>query len=61
MATEYRLSYTAAQIDEKLGMVDVLSETKLDASALDSAIEEIRSELVNDVLVALPTWEGGSY
>lgn len=26
MATEYKLSYTAAQIDEKLGMVDELSE-----------------------------------
>ena len=56
MATEYRLSYTAAQIDEKLGMVDVLSETKLDASALDS-IDEKLEEILNNVNTGLPTQE----
>ena len=39
MATEYKLSYTASEIDEKLGMVDTLNENKLDVLALDSAIE----------------------
>jgi hypothetical protein len=41
MATEYRLSYTGQEIDEKLRQVETLQETKLDASKLDSAIETI--------------------
>ena len=39
MATEYRLSYTASEINTKLGQIDDLSTNKLDASELNSAIE----------------------
>lgn len=38
MATEYKLSYTAREIDSKLGMIDTLNNTKLDTSDLNSAI-----------------------
>lgn len=48
---EYQLSYTASEINQKLGMVDTLSANKLDASELDSAIdaalEEAKADLKN--------------
>lgn len=44
MATEYRLSYTAEQIDAKLGQIETLQTTKLDTTALNSAIETALAE-----------------
>lgn len=40
MATEYKLSYTGAEIDEKLGMVDTLSEEKVNHETRITALEE---------------------
>lgn len=40
MAIEYKLSYTASEIENKLGQID----NKLDASALDSAIDAALTE-----------------
>lgn len=51
MATEYKLSYTANEINQKLGMVDTLNQNKLDTSALSthnadtSAHADIREEI----------------
>lgn len=44
METEYILSYTAAEIDEKLGKIDTLEADKLDASALTGAINTALSQ-----------------
>ena len=38
MATDYKLSYTAVEIDEKLGMVDELSENKADKTEVESLV-----------------------
>lgn len=62
---EYQLSYTASEINQKLGMVDTLSANKLDASELDSAIDAALEEAKTsgnfngeDGVSATHSWDG---
>ena len=49
MATEYKLSYTGAQIDEKLGKVDELSEAIIDC--------DTNISILNDKVIGLTQLE----
>lgn len=56
MATEYQLSYTAQEIDERLGKVSTL-ETELD-NVKSSANEEIGN--IKESLSNAPVWDEGN-
>lgn len=62
---EYNLSYTASEIDEKLGMVDALNNNKLNVSDLNSAIDTALAEAKasgefdgSDGVSATHSWNG---
>lgn len=67
MATEYKLSYTAADINKKLGKIDNLDAAVLyNAQTLtDAQKAQVRKNIgavtLEEVVSALPTWTGGSY
>ena len=44
MATEYQLSYTARDIDEKLGKVDILSKDKADKTEIPQKTSELQND-----------------
>lgn len=60
---EYKLSYTGAQINEKLGMVDVLSskinnmEIPTKTSDLDNDNGFVTETYVNDIVAGIPQVE----